>query len=330
MNYLTRMQALRWGLLSLTASASLSGCIFTSPTGGENGIAEFAYDEGLFGCLFGCDADAPMAANANTYLTVTNSEELPPYVATSSDETVLEFIQDSGTSDASIRLVSHASGNAVLILSQTDGREIDRLSIFVNDVDRLEMGSPEIRNRYMIMVGGHDSIHIDLFDANGDALKGFGGVDYEATDGIVAEQVTLTSALEDAIAQAFIGSTREMVSIDAFAVSQGALRVSAPSGATLTIPVEVVDASAVGQVTIENQTAEPGSSITLYAQAFAGDAEEIHDPECAWTVTGDATVAGMGRDSITLSSDTATSAQVTCVIGDAVGSGTATFEEYMP
>ncbi len=314
--------------IAVLAGAFASGCFFTPPTHGDLGRAEFAYDEGLFGCLFGCDASEPMAVRANTFLLVTNHDELPPFVAASSDTSVLEATQDTGIGDSSIRLTSHAAGTAQIELDDGAGELIDRVSIQVEDIQTIALQSPTIQSRYLVMMGGTSSFTLDLTDAQGRHLKGFGGVDYAYGGGIGETEVGVTSALADAIARFFAGSTREGASLDALAIGAGSIDVSAPSGATLSIPVEVVDESAVVSVTVEDQTVELGSSASIGAHAFASDGEEIHDPVCEWTsstTSGDAVVSGQDRNTVTLDASTQSSITVTCTIGGASGSGTVQF-----
>lgn len=316
---------------ALLSLVTLAGC-FTRASRGENGVVELAYDEGALGCLFGCDAREPMAARANTVLDVLNADEIPPFDVSSSDESVLEFIQNGGRGDSSIRVVSHDAGSAHIVFTDAAGEEIDRYELEVRDVDRIELRSPDIRDRYLIMVGGTDGLGIDLFDNRDRDLKGYGGVDYALTGSIGETELTLVSALADAIAAAFVGSTSESASVEALAVGDGQIEITAPSGASLTIPVEVVDETAVDRVEVEDATEEPSMSEVVSASAFHADGEQIHEPECTWSIEpagGPVTITSENRDSVTVTSDVSGSATVTCTVGSASGSGTVTFAPAM-
>ena len=62
-----RLRSLPVGLFALVAVV-LVGCgdpsLFGEPTRGELDRADFAWDEGALGCLFGCDAKEAMAVGA--------------------------------------------------------------------------------------------------------------------------------------------------------------------------------------------------------------------------------------------------------------------------
>lgn len=319
----------------IALSFAASGCFFTQPSSGELGNVELTYDEGILGCLFGCDADEPMAADSNTFLVVVNDDELAsewgPFVASSENADVLETFQDA-PGDSSIRLASHAPGQARVIFEEdASGELIDRFAIDVREIGRIEVSSPEFRESVLVFVGGTITVYLDLFDGSR-RLKGFGGVDYELSGGLSEVEVTIVSALADAIISAFVGSTTESVRIEALELGAGGIRVTGMrGGASLDIPVEVVDESRVASVTVSDATAEPGTYTSVSAQAFAANMDEIHSPTCEWTVEGTGvTVSSMTSSSISLTAETETSAQVSCTIGGATGTGTVTFEPYMP
>ncbi len=317
-------------LLSFFALILASGCFFNGPTGGERRRANFAYEEGILGCLFGCDLDAPIAAHSNTVINVDERDEsdpLPAFDAVSTDTSVLDFSQSSGSGDRSIDVRSHVAGSAYLELYDGSEELVDRVWVEVRDIATIELGSPGINSRYLIMLGGSGGLRLDLLDASGDELKGYGGVEYALSGGISQTQLGL---LADAIARAFVGSTSESLRLDALALGVGSVVVTAPSGAMLTIPVEVVDESAASSATVSGDTtAQPGESATLDASVFASDGEEIHDPACAWTMTpisGEVTISSTGRNSVTVSASSAGSASLTCTVGSAIGSATVTFQ----
>lgn len=319
-------------LAALLGLTMLAGC-FTSPSRGEAGVVRLAYDEGLLGCLFGCDAAEPMAARANTFLDVVNSDEIPAFDVSSSDATVLEFFQNDGTGDDTVRVVSHASGSAHIVFTDISGEELDRFELEVADIDRIELRSPEIRDRYLLMIGSSDGLGLDLFDASGRRLKGYGGVDYALSGSIGESQLGVESALVSAIAASFIGSTSEGASVDALELGEGEIQISAPSGAELTIPVEIVDESAVARVEVPDVSGEAGFSESVDALTFADDGERIHEPTCEWSIEpadGPVTLEAPSNDSATVRSSVAGTATVTCTVGSQSASGTVTFAPEEP
>jgi hypothetical protein len=297
---------------------------------GELGRAEFAWDEGILGCLFGCDAGEPMATRSVATIIVQNDEELPPFDVSSDDPSAITFTHD-GPGDASIRAESHVAGHAKLVLTNAStGEVIDRFRIDVRDVDRIRASDEDLyRDTFTIMVGGERTIYLDLRDADRNELVGVGGVDYTLTGGLAEEHFTLVDAFADLLVSILVGTTQDYVTVEALALGSGALVVSAPSGASLSIPARIVDESAVTAVTLEGEATGPvGETINLDARALAGD-ERVHDPLCAWSIEpaeGPVAIDGEYRDSISLEATSPGSATVTCSVGTASDSRTVRFE----
>ncbi len=320
-------------IAAICIAVGVSGCWPSCSIGegvsmGELGVAEFAWDEGMLGCLFGCDAEEPMAARAVANLIIVNDEDLPTFVVSSSNPEVLEFIQDE-PGDSYIRAESHAAGKAKIVLSTVMGDVVDRFEIRVRDVDTIRLSNRELYSeRFTLMVGGSRTVNIDLEDTRGNELKGIGGVDYTLYGGITEEQVTLIDAFTDFIVSILVGTVQEYVTVEALAPGLGTISVDAPSGAGLDIPARVVEPADVTRIDLAlEEEARVGDSATVDARAYAGS-ERVYSPGCAWEMDpaeGPVTIDSSGRSSITLESATPASATVTCTVGDQSDSLTVTF-----
>ncbi len=308
----------RFGPLALVATLA-PGCIFTPPSRGELGKVELAYHEGLFGCIFGCDASAPVAERAHTLMLVLNDDDIPPFYVQSEAPTVMTFTQDEPGVNP-IHVQSFAPGQTRLIFQDESGELIDRFPMGSHAVARIApRDDDEYIDTYTIMVGGEDVIGFSLFDENEQGLAGFGGVDYAVSGGITEDvEVTLGTALGDAIASLFAGVNDEYVRIDARSVGTGQIVVTAASGATLDIPVAIVDETAVTRVLVEDDDAiDYDLSRSAFAHAWVGD-EVVHDPACVWSISpadGPVQITSEHRDFVTVGSDVPGEATVTCTIG---------------
>lgn len=306
------------------AALAQSGCFDEGASFGERGRAQFAWDQGLLGCLFGCDADEPMAAHSVAMIEVLNHEELPPYVVSSSSPSVLEFF-DEDPEGSGVRCESHEAGSAHLVLSDaTTGEEIDRFEIAVHDVARIEVAEEELfREELTIMVGGERGIGLDLRDDRGRELVGIGGVSYGFSGGIDEESASLADAYADFIASLFVGTTDEGVTIEALALGAGAVTASARSGATLEIPVRIVDESVVTRVEVEARgELEAGSAIIFDCLAFAG-AEPVYAPVSTCSLEpadGAIAIDWESRGTVQLAATGPGSATLTCRVGGATAS----------
>jgi hypothetical protein len=323
---------MRIRLAALFALAGACHSPSTIYTEGEQGRAQFGWNAGV-GCAIaqgfassgyhvtaeGCDASAPMATRAIADLQVVNASSLPAFQAATSDGSIVE----AAASGSAIRLTSRRAGRVELTLTDGSGATIDRLAITISDVAAIALADPSsVRSRYLIEVGGSDNINLALKDAAGKSLVGVGAVDYALTGGLGAQQVTLGGALADAVVGSLFG-TSEHASVDAVAAGAGALSVTAPSGAALDLPAEVVDASAVAMVTVsERAPLQAGSAVIFDAVAAAGDGEHVHSASCNWSVTpagGPIAIDWQLRDTVQLKASAAASATLACVVGGASG-----------
>lgn len=320
-------------IAAICIAVGASGCWPSCQIGegvslGEMGVAEFAWDEGMLGCLFGCDAEEPMAERAVANIMIVNDEDLPTFVVSSSDEAVLTFVQDE-PGDSFIRAESHAPGKAKIVLSTVAGDVIDRFEIRVRSVDSIRLSNQDLYSeRFTLMVGGSRTINIDLEDSRANELKGIGGVDYTLYGGITEEHVTLVDAFADFIISILVGTVQEYVTVEALAPGLGTISVDAPSGAGIDIPAQVVEPEDVTSIDLAlEEEAVVGDSVTVDAYAYTGS-ERVYSPGCAWEMDpaeGPVTMDSPGRSSITLESSTPASVTVTCTVGTQSDSLTVTF-----
>lgn len=293
----------------------------TTPTQGELGLLEFAYDYGAFGCIFGCSANEPIAERAHVEITALGDVELPPVTLESDAPDVATFeIGDDGD----IVVETHAPGQVRLeIHDGASGELLEALPLTVKSVTSI--ASEEAQAGVLIMVEGSASVPIELLDERGCRMVGIGGVDYALGGGISETQVTLVDALAAWLFESIFGSAvTESLSIDALALGTGSVSVSAPSGAAFDFSISVVDASAVASVTLHTSP-DPmtvGSSYSVTADARDASGVVVHSPECAWTIdpaTGPVELSSIGRDAAYVQATAPGQAVVHCSIGDAAG-----------
>jgi hypothetical protein len=311
-------------LLAVVALLSLAtACIVEHSSTGELGVAEFAWDEGIFGCLFGCNAKEAVAVGSTATLDVVNELDVPAYDVGSSDPSVIEFSIGLG----GIECTAHRAGKAkILLFEQGTTTLIDRFEIRARDVRRVVPVDPDIEDRFTIQVGGSHRLYFNLQDSKRRQLRGIGAASYTLTGGLGTTEVTLTPAESDFLAGILIGTNSEYLDIDALAAGSGTLVVAAGS-ASRPLSFAVVDGTAVTRVEVSDATdLSVGTSFTMTAEAFAGS-DRVFSPACTWTIappTGVVTVNEANRDFIHLTADASGTFTATCSIGTANGSRTLT------
>jgi hypothetical protein len=272
-----------------------------TPTAGELGLLEFTYDYGAIGCLFGCSANEPIAERSKVEITAYGDVELPPIALASDRPDVATFeISDDGD----IVAETHAPGEVRLEMRDAESGELlEALALTVKPVGSIASDEGELA----IMVGGHTSVPIELLDERGCKLVGAGGIDYVLQGGIGESQVTLIDALAAWLFEPFVGGiVAEQFSLDALALGSGEISMTAPSGASLVLPIAVVDASAVSKITLS--ATESGV--------------RVHSPECAWTLLpegGPVELSSSDRDTAFVTASTPGAATIQCTIGSARG-----------
>lgn len=321
--------------LAVIAAAGCGG----GPTKGELGKALFSYDKGVFGCLVVCpSATEPMAANSQVIIHVINAEELAPVLTVSSADASIATFTHLGTSEVNgktwvnVSAVSMAAGDTRLsLVDAAGGGEVDRLPLHIRDVKKIEINdrANEFQTALTIMTGGSASLRMILRDGSNQELVGHGGLNY-TYQGAASEPALLQVLFGDLITSLLVGTVPEYMEVATSGRGTGTITASSAAGASLDIPVRVIDGDEVTSVTVdgEESVAAAGEPYFVSAQAMAG-AEKVHSPECFWTlseVVGPVTISSAGRNSATLESSTPGSATVTCTIGSQSSSKVVAFK----
>jgi hypothetical protein len=326
---------MRSSLVAVTLAFSGCGLGF-GPTHGELGVAEFKYDNGLLGCLGGCNAAEPLAARSSIGIWATLPDQMPDFTVSSSDDAIVSFTSGStstskGQTSRGVRATAHAAGEAKLILTDMLGQVVDRLPVRVRDVARIELADRDDFNHTLtVMEGGGKQVQLDVYDARGERLRGAGGLDYAFEGDVSAPPVTLESVLSAAVGAIFVGTSQEYVNVKAAAGAQGSgvIKATSPAGASFDIPVTVVTEAAVTRVTLTGESSPTrAEGWHVGAEAFAGD-ERVYSPRCAWsmTETSGMRLASQGGESATVESTVTGPVSITCTIGSQSATRSATFQ----
>jgi len=283
---------------------------------GELGLAEFEWDRGTPECVFDCGAAESLATRSIAYLLVVNQEEVPRFVVSSSDSEIVEFSKESEMS-YSILAEAHREGEAQVILYESYSHNVlDRFEVKVRDVAEIVLKEPGLfEERLTTVAGGKKYVFLNLKDRQGNKLFGIGGVDYYLADGFTVEQVTLVSAMHDPLLTYFGGSFSECAFIEVMAFGTGSIAVEAPSGASLSIPVAIVDESVITRLALSSSG--DAYRITVFANAWNGN-EPVYSPDCEWTwdsTGGSVYLVFEGRDYLALEGSSSARANITCTIG---------------
>jgi len=319
----------KMGLVGAVGALALLGaaCFGDGPTAGELGRVHLAWDEGAL-CLLGCDADEPIAARAIGVLKVTNTADLPPFTVESSDESVAAFTLLSD--EWRIKVESFVQGRADLVFRELDGALIDRFPLDVRDIHSITPRREDLYEEELtLVVGAELTVHLDLRDKGGQLLKGTGGVDYDLTGGIDEDCLTLGEAIAQMLLSPLFSTVEESVRIDAEELGAGAIEVTSPIGTKLTIPIAVVEPTAVTRVDLSTNilTLEVGDNVTVLAEFWAGD-EPLHGAACEWTLDspdGKVSIDAEGTNSVTVIATAPATASVTCDAGGVSQSRSLTF-----
>lgn len=250
----------------------ISGCndSTTDPSRGELGVAEFSWEESGFGCLFGCNAKAPVATGASATLRVENDESLPTFTVRSDDPSVASV---SGTS--LIQIDALQAGDVLIILEEVDGGAlIDQFVVTIADVDRIRAGGD-----LLIAVGGSVTLEPLMFDDANRRLVGLGALSYAPSPSLDQGQLDLSTNCDSFLSTQY----EECVILFAQDVGVGFLEIDAPSGATLALPLDLVIAADV--VTgIKLRATKFDNRIVVDPVAFA-NGSRVYGARCAWSLT---------------------------------------------
>ena len=263
------------GFLAVAAAVGCGGNdsfeLGTDPSTGALGVAEFSWEEnGLFSCLFGCNAAAPVATGATASLRVGNAASIPAFTVRSDDPTTAQV---SGTSPIEIEALR--PGEARILLEEyPGGAPIDELVVTIADVHRITAGK-----RRLIAVDGSMEIEPFLFDAWGRRLVGIGALDYAPSPSLDQGQLSVSDRCE----MFFSLQVEECVRLSAVDVGEGFLEIEAASGVAASVPLDlVVDDDVVTSINLQKEPDD--DRIVVRARAFAGDAR-VFGARCDWSLT---------------------------------------------
>lgn len=242
----------------------------TEPSSGVLGVAEFSWEETGFGCLFGCNAKASVAAGATATLRVENDNALPPYTVRSDDPSVARV---SGT--RLIEVEALRAGEAYIILEELSGGAlIDEFVITVADVHRITAG-----RGLLIAVGGSTEIEPSMFDNTNRKIVGLGGLAYAPSPSLDQGQLGLSTNCESFLFRRY----EECVVVSARNVGIGFLEIEADSGATLGLALDlVIDDDVVTSVRLETDRFDNRIIVTPIASASG---TRVFGARCRWSLT---------------------------------------------
>lgn len=295
------------GMLLLLGCGGFDNFDGTDASRGELGVAKFYWQEDFLGCLFGCNAKAPIATGSSAGLQVENAESLPSFTVRVDDPTVASV---SGTSK--IRVDALRAGEVRIILEEVDGGAlIDEFVVTVADVDRIKAG-----DALLIAVGGSVEIGPLMFDDMNKRLVGLGALTYLPSPSLDQGQLDLTTDCGTFLVTQY----EECVILTARNVGEGFLEIEAASGATQNLPLDLVIASTV-VTNIRLQSEKYDNRILVRTKAFASGTR-VYGARCAWTLTPSNSslyISDIYDDGSVLirSSSTGSSGTLTCDIGSA-------------
>lgn len=265
-------------MFGFLAAASLAvGCgggdsfeLGTDSSNGALGVAEFSWEEnGLFSCLFGCNAAAPVATGATATLRVANAGSLPPFTVRSDDPTVAVVTGPSPVEVEALR----AGEVRILLEEDPSGALIDEFVVTVSDVHRIEAGK-----RLFLAVDGSTELDPAMFDVRGRRLVGLGALDYAPSPSLDQGQLSVSGRCEQFLSAQY----EECVRISASDVGEGFLEIEATSGAVASVPLDLVDDDAVTGIKLQKEPDD--DRIVVRASAFAGDARVL-GARCDWSLS---------------------------------------------
>jgi hypothetical protein len=280
------------GLLALTAATA---CMSPDPEKeGELGRAEFSWDRGALGCLFGCGgAGEALATGAHADLRVIADAPLPPLDLSTHEPAVVTC----STSDASddqllVRCEGHAPGDSALELR--DGAELfERFGLRVRDVARIDVRDEDLyRERLTIMAEGEVTVGFELFDAQDDPLVGVGSIEYTLDGELSERNVTLGGIIGDAVGGFLVGSSDESFTIETLEPGAGRFVLDAVGGAHYELPVAIVDETVIARVELEpypgtlEDGLNVGSSTSIDVLGFTSSDEPVHGITAECTSSG--------------------------------------------
>jgi hypothetical protein len=202
-----------------------------------------------------------------------------PSVATSSDKRVVEARWDAA--EAVVQLVSGVPGSAEVRVSDSSGREIDRLTLTVARSASIDLHRGWTVDGPTILVGRPLLYQARVLDATGAPVVGCGGVRFDYAGAAGGEAPEAPVCVGDQLVGRSVGDGAVNLSVD---------------GAQLSFPVQVVSEQAITAVQFDPARLDigPDSVAKMTYRILAGTAP-VYGASCAWTMSpGDALVFADG------------------------------------
>jgi hypothetical protein len=252
--------------LALACALLLAGCD-DNYTKGELGVAEFAWaEDGFLSCLFGCNANEAVATGSVATLEVKNASSLPSFRVSSDDPTILTV---AGASR--IRVTAIRAGSArIRLVAKGSGDLVDTLVIRVADVAAVE---PD--EEIVIAVGGGLDRELEVHDEFGNRLVGVGALSFAPSPSLDMGQLGIHDGCEDI-------EYAECVRLTARDVGVGMLEIQAVTGAVDTIPLDLVDETAITAIELRRDPAT--GRVAVHRTAYS-DGRLVYGAPCTWSLT---------------------------------------------
>jgi hypothetical protein len=254
-------------IVSVIAAAMLTACALGSTTPGQNGRADFAYED--VKCLFDCAVGGrAVASGARVGISARVHQGVAPIASVrSTDEVVAMFAL--GKTSSEVLMTAGSPGTAALVLVDARGEEIDRARVTVERTTELvinETWKPAAGP--MVLAGTSDSLGALTRSENG------------LTVGNGAVKFTLEGPLEPGgEAQLYDG-----VSFKAAAPGVGAIHADCDD-VHVAVPVVVIDAGAVMAVELSpaKVSFQRDRSAQVGASVKAIEGQLVYGAGCTWS-----------------------------------------------
>ncbi|HEX4460488.1 MAG TPA: hypothetical protein VIA18_21065 [Polyangia bacterium] len=258
-----------------TATSSCKDASFALPSDlGQLGKVRFAYDSAV-----STSPSTPIAVGGSVFIVLSAADPSQPVPAgTLTTDSPIATVE--GAPNGLGQLTGVQAGAGTLTLSDSNGHVIDRIAYSVADVDGVAFadgwGSAAGPT---VLVGATERYRIRLLDGATE-LIGYGLTQF--TYGGPMQHGSESNAPVE-----FLPDTEENFAVGTAA---GAATLTAQSGAaTVTLPVTIVDASAItsGTVTITPPASGCASEgVHVRVTALAGDTA-VYGPSCDWSTSAD-------------------------------------------
>ena len=295
-------------VLAGLVTVAVSGCVSRSE--GQLGHASFSYESCLFGCSTADNSLAAGGAHATVSVALQAGYTFAAVHSTNPAVVSASFGSGVGTS---VDVVSGTPGTAMLQLFDGFGKLVDQTPLTVEATAKLGVKQGWTGAMPIVLAGSAQVFHVTTLDANGRATIGTGSVAFD----VKGPLAVVSQLFTDGDSVAFSGTP-----------GVGSVTATAAGGATASLMVDVIPASAVTSIdatvkpnTVENATVY--ANVVIVAHSASG---LVYGATCNWQNLG-ASVSPDSQLTASLESPAQTTARLilaqpgtfsaTCVIGNA-------------